>query len=262
MTESLTIKAKALSIGYKDETIVSNINFELSTGQSLALIGTNGSGKTTLLKTMVGLLAPLKGELIVLGENPVQSSRRVAYLGQFHSSSFILPLCAVDVVRMGRYATHGLTGKLNSFDEDLIMNSMKRMGISHLAYKPLRALSGGQQQRVYIAQALTSHAKILVLDEPTSGLDAGAHEIYQQAINDEMARGASVVVATHDIQDAMDCSLSMLLARKVIAFGRGVEVITSQALLETFGITINLAQQPLGITVVERNHCCDHPDER
>lgn len=262
MSESLAIKAKALNIGFKDETIVSNINFELSTGQSLALIGTNGSGKTTLLKTLVGLLAPLNGELTVLGESPINSSRRVAYLGQFHSSSFILPLCAFDVVRMGRYATHGLLGKLDSVDEDLIADSMKRMGISHLANKPLRALSGGQQQRVYIAQALTSYADILILDEPASGLDAGAHEIYQQAICEEMARGASVVVATHDIQEAMDCSLTLLLARKVIAIGRGIEVITSQTLLETFGITINLAQQPLGITVVERDHCWDHPDER
>jgi ABC-type Mn2+/Zn2+ transport system ATPase subunit len=139
---------------------------------------------------------------------------------------------------------------------------MQRMGVAKLADKPLRALSGGQQQRVYIAQTLARHAQILVLDEPTSGLDAGAREIYQQAVHDELARGASVVVATHDIQEAMDCSLTLLLARKVIAIGRGVEVITPAALLETFGITINLAQQPLGVTVVERDHCCDQPEER
>ena len=265
MTESfpsLTIRAAGLNIGYKEETIVADINFELSAGQSLALIGTNGSGKSTLLKTLVGLLPPLKGELTVLGSAPAQSSRQFAYLSQFHSSSFILPLCAVDVVRMGRYAEHGLTGKLTSFDDDLIADSMKRMGIGTLAEKPLRALSGGQQQRVYIAQALARHAKVLVLDEPASGLDAGAREIYQQALRDEMARGASVVVATHDIQEAMDCTQTMLLAHRVIAIGRGEEVITPAALLETFGITINLTQQKLGVTVIERDHCCDHPEEK
>jgi ABC-type Mn2+/Zn2+ transport system ATPase subunit len=262
MTEALTIHAKGLSIGYKEETVVSDINFDLAEGQSLALIGTNGSGKSTLLKTLVGLLPILQGELKVLGNTPVQSARQVAYLSQFHASSFILPLCAVDVVRMGRYAEHGLMGKLTSADDDLIHKSMQRMGILKLADKPLRDLSGGQQQRVYIAQALARNAEILVLDEPTSGLDAGAREIYQQAVADELARGACVVVATHDIQEAMDCSLTMLLARKVIAIGRGAEVITPAALLETFGITINLAQQPLGVTVVERDHCCDHPDER
>ena len=257
-----TVIAKALSIGYKEEVIVKGISLELFPGQALALIGTNGSGKSTLLKTLVGLIPPLGGELQVLGGSPAQNSRKMAYLSQFHSSGFILPLCAIDVVRMGRYAEHGLLGKLTSEDEDLIHFSLKRMGMEKQTQKPLRALSGGQQQRVYIAQALARHADILVLDEPTSGLDAGAREIYQQALEDEMARGASVVVATHDIQEAMNCTQSLLLARKVIAYGPGDEVITPEALLETFGITINLKQEKLGVTVIERDHCCDHEEER
>lgn len=257
-----TLHAAELSIGYKDEVIVKGIGLDLFTGQSLALIGTNGSGKSTLLKTLVGLLAPINGELTILGSTPIQSVKNIAYLSQFHSSGFILPLCAVDVVRMGRYADHGLMGKLTSEDDDLIHLSLKRMGMEKHANKPLRALSGGQQQRVYIAQALARHAQVLVLDEPTSGLDAGAHEIYRQAINDELARGTSIIVATHDIQEAMECTQTLLLARKVIAYGPGAEVITPESLLETFGITINLTEARLGVTVIERDHCCDHPDER
>jgi ABC-type Mn2+/Zn2+ transport system ATPase subunit len=257
-----TVIANVLAIGYKEEVIVNGISLELFPGQALALIGTNGSGKSTLLKTLVGLIPPLGGELQVLGGSPAQNSRKMAYLSQFHSSGFILPLCAVDVVRMGRYAEHGLLGKLTGEDEDLIHFSLKRMGMEKQTQKPLRSLSGGQQQRVYIAQALARHADILVLDEPTSGLDAGAREIYQQALEDEMARGASVVVATHDIQEAMNCTQTLLLARKVIAYGPGDEVITPEALLETFGITINLKQEKLGVTVIERDHCCDHEEER
>jgi ABC-type Mn2+/Zn2+ transport system ATPase subunit len=259
---SASLYAKALSIGYTDEVIVNNIDLNLQAGQSLALIGTNGSGKSTLLKTLVGLLPPLDGELTLLGETPQQNTRHLAYLSQFHSSGFILPLCAVDVVRMGRYADHGLLGKLTSEDEDLVQLSLKRMGMEQHVNKPLRSLSGGQQQRVYIAQALARHAEVLVMDEPTSGLDAGAHEIYKQALTDEMQRGASIVVATHDIQEALECSQTLLLARKVIAYGPGTEVITPESLLETFGITINLREAKLGVTVIERDHCCDHPDER
>lgn len=255
------ISARNLSIGYKAEIIVRGINFELGPHQSLALIGTNGSGKSTLLKTLVGLLPTIKGELSVLGQKPELSSRRIAYLSQFHNSGFILPLCAIDVVRMGRYAEHGLTGKLTSEDADLIHDSMKRMGIEKLANKPLRSLSGGQQQRVYIAQALARHAEILLMDEPTSGIDAGAHEIYHQAVHDELCRGACVVVATHDIQEALDFNEAMLLARKVIAYGRGSEVITPETLLETFGITIHLGKHPLDVTVLEHEHGHDHPCE-
>jgi ABC-type Mn2+/Zn2+ transport system ATPase subunit len=139
---------------------------------------------------------------------------------------------------------------------------MKSMQVWDLADKPLRSLSGGQQQRIHIAQVLARHADLLILDEPTAGLDAGAREIYQEAIRIELCRGASVITATHDIQEAMDSDLAMLLARKVIAIGRGKDIITAQALLETFGIVITLNQQNLGVAVVEREHGHDsHCDD-
>ena len=253
-TSKPTVTASGLDIGYQSERIVQNINFTVEGGQSLALVGVNGSGKSTLLKTIVGLLAPLKGDLKVLGNPPGQSPRQIAYLSQSHKSGFILPLRALDAVRMGRFANHGLLGKMTSADEDLIVQAMKSMQVWDLVDKPLRSLSGGQQQRVYIAQVLARHADLLILDEPTAGLDAGAREIYQEVIRNELRRGASVITATHDIQEAMDCDQTMLLARKVIAIGRGKDIITAQTLLETFGIVMTLNKQNLEMTVVEREH--------
>ncbi len=249
-----TVIASHLDVGYQSETIVQNINLTVNKGQSLALVGVNGSGKSTLLKTLVGLLPPLKGSLSVLGNPPGQSPRQIAYLSQSHTSGFILPLRALDAVRMGRFANHGLLGKMTSADEELVVQAMKSMQVWDLADKPLRSLSGGQQQRIHIAQVLARHADLLILDEPTAGLDAGAREIYQEAIRIELCRGASVITATHDIQEAMDCDQAMLLARKVIAIGRGRDIITAQALLETFGIVITMNQQNLGVAVVEREH--------
>jgi ABC-type Mn2+/Zn2+ transport system ATPase subunit len=124
-------------------------------------------------------------------------------------------------------------------DHEIVTSAMSTMGIEKIADMPLRSLSGGQQQRTYLAQALAHQADLLVLDEPTSGLDAGGRERYLQAIDDELHRGASVIVATHDIQDeAAICQQVMLLARKVVALGAPKEVLTSEALLETFGIVI------------------------
>lgn len=234
--------ASSLDVGYQSEPIIRNINFSVEMGQSLALVGINGSGKSTLLKTLVGLLPPMKGFLQVLGSFPGQSSRRIAYLSQSHTSGFILPLRAVDVVRMGRFAKHGLLGKMNDEDDDLIIQAMKNMRVWDLADKSLRSLSGGQQQRVYIAQVLAQHADFLILDEPTAGLDVGAKEIYREAIRNELSRGSSVITATHDIQEAMDCDQAMLLARKVVAIGSGKHIITAQTLLETFGVAITLNQ--------------------
>lgn len=253
-TLNFTVTASHLDVGYQSETIVKDISFSVKKGQSLALVGVNGSGKSTLLKTLVRLLPPLKGNLQVMGKPTGQSPRQIAYLSQAHTSGFILPLRALDAVRMGRFANHGLLGKMTAADDELVMQAMKSMQVWDLADKPLRSLSGGQQQRVYIAQALARHADLLILDEPTAGLDAGAREIYQEAMRGELCRGASVITATHDIQEAMDCDQAMLLARKVVAVGPGKEIITPQALLETFGILITLNQQNLGVAVVEREH--------
>jgi ABC-type Mn2+/Zn2+ transport system ATPase subunit len=246
------ILANRLNIGYAKEVIVPDISFDLKRGQAMALIGTNGSGKSTLLKTLVGLLPLMGGQLSIFGETPGSNHQRIAYLGQFHASGFVLPIRVIDVVRMGRFPAHGLWGRIGQQDNEMVASAMSVMGIEKLADKPLRSLSGGQQQRTYLAQALAHQADLLVLDEPTSGLDAGGRERYLQAIDNELHRGASVIVATHDIQDeAAICQQVMLLARKVVALGAPQQVLTPEALLETFGIVISGGKR---LEVLETKH--------
>jgi ABC-type Mn2+/Zn2+ transport system ATPase subunit len=248
------VEASHLSVGYANEPIVSDINFSLPEGQAIALIGTNGSGKSTLLKTIVGLIQPLAGQLTVFGTPPGNNHTRIAYLGQFHASGFLLPVRAIDVVRMGRFPLHGLWNRMNRTDDEIVLNAMHIMGIEKLANAPLRSLSGGQQQRTYLAQVLAHRADLLVLDEPTSGLDAGGKELYLHAINDELCRGASVIMATHDIQDeAALCHQVILLARRVVGIGAPSEVITPEALLETFGIVVT-GEQKLHVLECKHGH--------
>lgn len=254
------IQAKRLSIGFSNEVVVADISFELRQGEAIALIGTNGSGKSTLLKTIVGLLPLLAGQLSVFGMPPGNNHSRIAYLGQFHSSGFVLPIRAIDVVRMGRFPLHGLRGRMGREDDEIVLSAMRTMGIEKLADSPLRSLSGGQQQRTYLAQVLAHRADLLALDEPTAGLDAGGRELYLQAINDELCRGASVVMATHDIQEeASLCHQVMLLARKVVAIGAPQEVLTPEALLETFGIVVTGEKR---VHVLECRHGHDDTERR
>ncbi len=101
-------------------------------------------------------------------------------------------------------------------------------------------------------------ADLIVLDEPTAGLDAAGKEIYLRAMRAERARGATVITATHDIQEAAGCDLTMLLARKVVAVGPSEQVLTPEALLETFGIVMTVRDQHLSVAVVARDHGHDH----
>ncbi len=232
------VAARALSIGYPGDAVVEGIDLIVAAGTSLALVGTNGSGKSTLLRTLVGLLRPVGGALSILGGAPGASPTRVAYLAQARDTGFILPLQAIDVVRMARYPHLGLLGRMSSLDHDLVQGSMAAMGVEHLARTPLRSLSGGQRQRVYLAQTLAHQADLILLDEPNAGLDAGGLERYQQAFAAELHRGAALVTATHDISEAIEYDQVLLLARRVVALGRGDEVLTPDRLMETFGILI------------------------
>ena len=241
-----------LDVGYNHEIVVADIDFELRPGQAIALIGTNGSGKSTMLKTIVGLLPSIGGSLSLFGKPPGRTPHRIAYLSQFHPSGFILPLCAIDVVRMGRFPSRGLMKRMTREDDDIVLSAMRAMGIEQYKDSPLRSLSGGQQHRTYLAQILAHQADLLVLDEPTTGLDAGGKEIYLQAISAELRRGAAIIIATHDIQEeASACQQVMLLARRVVAVGKPQEVLTTETLLETFGIVI---ESERGLTVLESKH--------
>jgi ABC-type Mn2+/Zn2+ transport system ATPase subunit len=255
----LAIEARHLSVGYPGDPVIEGIELAVGAGTSLALVGTNGSGKSTLLRTLVGLIAPRAGRLTVLGAGPGATPRRLAYLSQFHPSGFILPLRAIDVVRMARFPNLGLLGRPTAEDRDLVDRAMDAMGVTDLAREPLRNLSGGQRQRVYLAQVLARRADLIVLDEPNAGLDAGGRERYLRAFAAELDRGAALVTATHDISEAIEYDQVLLLARRVVALGRGDEVLTPDRLLETFGIVIrDRHEEHAGrFTIAERAH--GHP---
>lgn len=236
MTAALT--ATALTVGYGAEAIVDGISLTLQPGQSLALVGTNGSGKSTLLKTILGLITPVAGQLEVLGGKPGTRPTRIAYLGQAHTARFVVPIRAVEVVRMGRFAALGLLGRTSARDRQLVHDALAHMEVTHLADQPLRSLSGGQQQRIYLAQVMARDADLLVLDEPTGGLDVAGRERYRELVHMALARGAAVVTATHDIGEASGCDQVLLLNRRIVAQGSPQEVLNTELLLQTFGITL------------------------
>jgi ABC-type Mn2+/Zn2+ transport system ATPase subunit len=250
------IEARRLGIGYPGDLVVADIDLRVPPGSSLALVGTNGSGKSTLLRTLVGLAPVQRGSLRVLGTRPGGAPRQVAYLAQSHASGYVLPLRAVDVVRMARYPSLGLVRRMTEADHELVRWAMTTMGVSDLADAPLRSLSGGQRQRVYLAQVLARRADLILLDEPNTGLDASGRERYLDAFAAELHRGAALVTATHDISEAIEYDQVLLLARRVVALGSGSSVLTPDRLMETFGIVMRdrHAEHAGRFTVAERTH--------
>jgi ABC-type Mn2+/Zn2+ transport system ATPase subunit len=231
------VVVRDLDVGYEGLALVEQLSFELAPGGLACLIGTNGSGKSTLLKTLAGLLPAVRGHAEVVRGAPGASPDRVAHLPQRPPTAFTLPIRARDVVAMGRFAHLGLLRRPGVDDRRWCAEAMTRMGVDTFADAALFELSGGQQQRTHLASALARRADVLLLDEPTAGLDIPGRELFASAVAEERSRGAAVVMATHDLDDADDADLVVLLARRVVAIGPPAEVLTDEHLKAIFGFT-------------------------
>lgn len=237
MNGDATILASGLAIGHGRRTVVRDITLDVRAGGLLVLIGTNGSGKSTLLKTVAGLLPPLGGTVSVLGHAPGEDPRRTSYLPQHPVSSHTLPIRVADVVAMGRFARRGLIRPLRADDRRAINDAMSRTGAVDVANRAIRDLSGGQQQRAHLAQVLAWDADIILLDEPSAGLDVNGRATVERIVDEERARGATVVLATHELSDAERADTVVLLAQRVVACGPPSTTLRDEHLRECYGFT-------------------------
>lgn len=215
------VSIEGLELRHPGGPVVLHID-ELSIARArvVALVGPNGSGKSTLIAALAGLLTPAAGAISVNGATPVGQGRDIAVVFQAAPSTAGLPLTVREVVAMGRFPHRGLIGTLRVEDRTAVDESLARLDVADLASRQLEELSGGQRQRVLVARALAQQAQVLLLDEPTTGLDMNSRDRILEVIADERRRGTTVVMATHQLDDAVRSADEVaLLASRLIAHG-------------------------------------------
>ncbi|WP_072042061.1 metal ABC transporter ATP-binding protein [Nigerium massiliense] len=223
-------------LAYGGNVAVRPSTFTIPAQAVTAIIGPNGSGKSTLLNALAGVIAPRSGSLTVLGEPPEQAFRKVSYVMQSLAFPAGTPITVREVVAMGRYSTLGWFGRFRKEDRDRVERAMKRLDVSHLAKRHLDELSGGQRQRVYVAQGITQEHEALLLDEPLTGLDLVSAKTIDHIVHGERERGHSVVLTTHDIDEARAADHVVLMAGHVLASGPPAEVLTRANLEAAYGL--------------------------
>ena len=114
---------------------------------------------------------------------------------------------------------------------------MDRLDILDLASRHLDELSGGQRQRVFVAQGLAQATDLLLLDEPVTGLDLPSKDRIKAVIGEERARGATVILTTHELADAAAADWVLLLAGRVVAVGPPDAVLVPSSLTEAYGVS-------------------------
>ncbi len=245
------IEAAGLSAGYGGAPAISDVEFSLAAGQTLALLGPNGGGKTTLLRAVLGELRPAAGTLRVgatCGTVPQTQRSRLDY-----------PVSALDVATMGTLARLPWWRRPGRAEREAATQALARVGLRDLAGETFGRLSGGQRQRVLIARALVQDARVLLLDEPFSGLDRPSAEGLEALIAALAAEGRGIAIATHDLEQARACDLVLCINKRQVACGRPEQVLADVGVLEaTYGGAIVEIPGTAGRAILPPHHHHHH----
>lgn len=177
-----------------ERTLFSGVSVSLDKGTLLRVAGANGSGKTSLLRIICGLALPAEGEVRWEGRD-IRSQREeygkdLVYIG--HLNAVKDDLTALENLAIGAV----LSGR--AIDTDAALAALSELGIAQCAALPARVLSQGQRRRVALARLIASRtAPLWVLDEPFTALDAASMTYMETLISDQLARGGTVLLTTH-----------------------------------------------------------------
>jgi iron complex transport system ATP-binding protein len=202
-------------IGYQ-RPLIAIENLTLHAGKVYALLGLNGSGKSTLLKTLAAQTPPLDGAL-TLNHFPINQLAKDSNLRAqqiaFVSSRFdgIEHLTVVEYVALGRIPYLSVFGKVTAEDQQMVSETLKDLGLTHLTQKRTRELSDGEKQLVSLARAFVQDTPVLLLDEPSSFLDFLNRENLLLALLKWVSQGQRCVfLSSHDIDLCLEHNLPLL----------------------------------------------------
>ena len=182
----LRLSATGLGCIRGSRSVFAGLNFQLSSGEVLALVGPNGAGKSSLLRLVAGLLRPAEGQIVLEGGFAEATvAEQTHYLG--HLDAF---KPALTVRENLAFWVHYLGGAD-------VGSALAAVGLDSLSELPAAYLSAGQRRRLSLARLIAAPRPIWLLDEPTSALDAAGQERLAELMRGHLAGGGMIMAATH-----------------------------------------------------------------
>lgn len=223
----LVIDVHDLNKHFGDKHVVNNLTMQVARGEIFGFLGPNGSGKTTSIRMMCGLLTPDSGFGTCLGYDILKQAadikRNVGYMTQRFSYWEDLSIREnLDFVAR----VYDMPNR-----KDVVERALEELGLQSRAEQLAGSLSGGWKQRLALAACLLHEPQLLLLDEPTAGVDPKARRDFWEQLHQLAARGISVLVSTHYMDEAERChKLAYIAYGKLLAQGTSAEVVASQHL--------------------------------
>ncbi len=235
-TETLAVDVEDLTVAYRDKPVLWDIDMKVPGGVLMAIIGPNGAGKTTLIKSILGLISPAAGRILIYGKPYEKQLRLVGYVPQRGSVDWDFPTNVLDVVMMGRYGSLGWIKRPGRKEHNMAMEALEKVGMADFSDRQISQLSGGQQQRVFLARALVQDAMVYFMDEPFQGVDATTEKAIVTLLKELREAGKTVIVVHHDLQTVGEYfDWATLLNVRGIASGKVSDVFTEENLRLAYG---------------------------
>lgn len=197
------IEVNGLFVNLKGKVVLEDISFKVAAGERVGIIGPNGAGKTTLLRAILGLTAPQKGTVSVMGHSSRQLQgvrERIGYMPQRQSFERRFPFSASDVVGTGLLSPAALMRHLSRGQKEKISAILSAVNMQNFAGVPFQDLSGGEQQKILLARALVREPSLLILDEPNAGLDLPAQHLFFELLEQlRRKRNLTLLLVSHDL---------------------------------------------------------------
>jgi ABC-2 type transport system ATP-binding protein len=210
--DGVAVRVEDLRVRRGDRLVIPGISLALRSGAVTGLLGPSGSGKSTLIRSIVGVQIVESGRISVLGRlaGAPELRRRVGYVTQ-------APSVYGDLTVRENLAYFARV--LGAASED-IDGAIRTVGLEEHAGQVVRTLSGGERSRVSLASALLGDPDVLVLDEPTVGLDPVLRRDLWETFHRLAARGATLLVSSHVMDEAERCDELLLMREgRIVATG-------------------------------------------
>ena len=220
---SLAIETRDLTRRFGTFTAVDHVSFTVTAGEVFGFLGANGAGKTTVIRILTGLLAPTSGAARVAGHDVYTESeaikRRIGYMSQ--KFSLYEDLTVRENIRL--YG--GIYGLSDRDLRERTAAMLARLGLERSADTQVRAIPLGWRQKLSFSVALLHDPSIVFLDEPTGGVDPITRRQFWELIYETSARGTTVFVTTHYMDEAEYCDrVSIMVAGRIGALGTPAEL--------------------------------------
>ena len=206
-----------LTKAYGPVTALRNIDFELRRGELLALLGPNGAGKTTLVRMLLGLASPDRGSVSVFGSDPRDEAMR------YRVGAMLQVARVPETLKVREHIDLFSSYYPNPLP---VAETLRIAGLDDIKERRFGELSGGQRQRVLFAISVCGNPDLLFLDEPTAGLDVEARRLMWAQIRALVARGNTVLLTTHYLNeaDALADRILVLQHGSIVAEGTPAEI--------------------------------------